>query len=471
MRNFRNDAVVVAMHLIRNVIVKLQMLPKAILLLVSVAMAAPCVGRPEVREVASLRELMEAASGSGITIRMKPGTYPLTDYIPLSSIAERRKRKEFPFLVFSGNNNRYQMKGVVLELDTALRAALRPPVHTNEIIIAGSGNTMEGLEIRCIGDGTSAGGALVSIQGPGNTLRDCFFHVQGSRPYAYGDLFGKGGPDIIGHHKHSGVQIVASNTRLIGCRIRMRAFGHGFYMQREAHDIRFENCSVEGEMRTTDDMLAETEGPAFDVDFRTTAINRKGKARVMPGYIKSLAEDGFRTYDENRNVVFINCTATNMRGGFELRTKGGVTLENCSVIGCERGFWVSDHAVVRNCRGDAKFGPLLFAEGSKAVVELELLPDESDRKVHALATIHGSGNKVTLKASAKGERKTPLPILIGYGTPSAGEGMSPIPERKAKATHLHNETSMPVVVGKMAEDSHVSSRGHIKHDSERITTR
>jgi hypothetical protein len=52
------------MHLIRNVIEKFQMLPKAILLLVSVAMAAPCFGRPEVREVASLRELMEAASGT-----------------------------------------------------------------------------------------------------------------------------------------------------------------------------------------------------------------------------------------------------------------------------------------------------------------------------------------------------------------------------------------------------------------------
>lgn len=425
--------------------------------------------RPSVRMVSSIGELMSASVESGLTIRMKPGVYPLTDYIPLSSIPERRKRGDFPFLVFAGSNNSYQMDGVVIELDTALRAALKPPVHTNEMVITGSGNQFKGLEIRCIGDGSSPGGALVSIQGPHNTLRDCTFHVRGSFPYAYGDLFGKGGPDIIGHRKHSGVHIIASNTTLIGCRIFMRSFGHGFFIQKEANDIRFEDCMVEGEMRPTDDMLAEKKGPAFNVDFRTTSRNRAGIARVTPGYIKSLAEDGFRTYAQNKNVVFKNCKAIHMRSGFELRTKGGVTLDHCSVVGCERGFWVSDNAVLTSCRGDARYGPILFVEGANASIDLELLPDESDRVVHALATIQGSGNRVTIKQAAKGERTTRLPILVGYGTPSAGEGMSPIPEKLAKNIVLRNETSMPVILGKMANDCEITSLGPLIENSGKAT--
>jgi hypothetical protein len=419
--------------------------------------------------VSGIAELMEASTESGRTIRLKPGIYQMTDFIPLSSIPDRRERKEYPFLVFSGNDNIYQLEGVIIELDTALRAALRPPVHTNEIIIAGSGNTFNGLEIRCIGNGTSPGGALVSIQGPGNTLVDCTFHVQGSYPYAYGDLFGKGGPDVLGHHKHSGIQIVASHTTLIGCHLRMRSFGHGYFIQKDAHHIRFENCTVEGEMRSTDDMLAETEGPAFKVDFRTISRNRDGQTRVTPGYIKSLAEDGFRTYSQNRDVVFKNCTAIHMRSAFELRTKGGVTMENCKSIGCERGFWVSDNARLTDCQGDARYGPLLFVEGNNAVIEMQLLPDQSDRKVHALASIHGTGNQVTFKPAGQENRTQALPILIGYGTPSAGEGMSPIPERLARGTVLHNETSMPVEIGALAENSTITSRGPLLKDSGKAT--
>ena len=37
--------------------------------------------------------------------------------------------------------------------------------------------------------------------------------------------------------------------------------------------------------------------------------------------MKSLAEDGFRTYGQVKNLTFIHCTAKNMRGGFELRTR------------------------------------------------------------------------------------------------------------------------------------------------------
>jgi hypothetical protein len=419
--------------------------------------------RAETVEIASLRELAEYAAKSGNVVTMRPGVYKLIELLPIESMAERRERKQFQFMTFSGSNNVFNLNGVVIELDTALRQALRAPIHNNEFVISGHSNTLIGLTITCVGDGTSAAGALVSITGDHTTLRDCTFHVRGSFPYGYGDLFGKGSPSVISHRKHSGVHIVGSNTRLFGCRLFMRSFGHGYFVQGGTNQY-FENCYVEGEMRSTDAMLAETSGPAFDVRFRTVGRNREGEHRVLPGYMKSLAEDGFRTYGQVRNLTFINCTARNMRGGFELRTREGVRVENCTAIGCERGFWIGS-GVVNGSRGDAQYGPLLFVEGDNVEAEVELLPAESDSIVHALAIIHGSGHQVTIKASAQGQRTRSTPILVGYGTPAAGEGMAAIPEQPARRVILKNETIMPVELGERASDCQVVSRGPLRKNS------
>ena len=159
-----------------------------------------------------------------------------------------------------------------------------------------------------------------------------------------------------------------------------------------------------------------------------------------------------------------------MRGGFELRSKTGIRLENCTAIGNERGFWVSTDAVVRNCRGDAQYGPLLFVEGDDASVELELLPAESLMNVHALATIQGKGDKVTIKSSPNGNRTKPIPILIGYGQPMMGDGMAPIPERDARNVLLRNETTMPVVIGAKAREGEVVTRGAVQENKGKDVT-
>jgi hypothetical protein len=415
--------------------------------------------------IASLEELARYAVESGHVIRMEPGVYRLIDFLPLESMAARRQSGDWPFFHFSGSDNRFHLEGVTIELDTALRAALRPPIHTGEFVISGHNNEIQGLTIRCIGEGTSQGGSLLSITGEGTTLRDCTFHVQGSSPYGYGDLFGKGPEYVISHRKHSGVRIAGSNTSLYDCKLFMRSFGHGYYMQAGAKNLHFENCHVEGEMRSSDDMLAETAGPAFAADFATVIRNREGENRVLPGYMKSLAEDGYRTYGDIENLTFINCTAKNMRGGWEMRTKHPVRIENCTAIGNERGFWVSGGAKVINSRGDARHGPLLFVEGSGGEVELELLPGESDAVIHALALIHGSDHTITLRPAREGTRERPLPIKIGYGTPGAGEGMAAIPERAARNITLVNETEMPVIVGQQAVDNSVTSQGAVTRES------
>lgn len=407
--------------------------------------AAPTSASAERIPIESLKELDCYAAKSGNTIEMKPGVYKLVDYISLEEIAQRREASDWHFIEFRGSDNVFDLTGVTIEVDTTLRSALRAPVHNPEFLVSGDGNVIKGVTITNIGEGTSSGGNILSIRGDGNTLHEATFHVRGSKPYGYGDLMGKGGRGLMGLRKHSGVQITGNKTRVIGSRLYMQSFGHGFYIQNGATDTQLEDCYVEGEMRRTDDMLAETSGPLCELGFRMVYRNRKGERRIAPGYMKSLAEDAFRTYAGVRGVTLINCTSKNMRAGYELRNSSPV-LENCVAIGNERGFWVGDNAVIRDSRGDAKYGPLLFLEGSNAMVDLALMPAESQVNVHALATIHGKGHKVTIKPWKGQQRGEPVPIRLGFSQPSAGEGMSPYGKKPAVNIHLENETHMPVII-------------------------
>jgi parallel beta-helix repeat protein len=417
------------------------------------------IAKAESVTVSSLKDLAFYAAKSNNQVTLKAGKYKLADYLNGDSIQAKVQRKDYQYLNFSGDNNIFIFDGVELEIDTQLRERLKFPIHTSEIMVTGMGNTLQGLTITSIGNGLSPGGATFEVAGEKNTIKNFTIYVQGSFPYGYGDLFGKGGPDVIKHQKQSGFLITGSHTNILGCKLYMRSFGHGFYIQKNAGDIYFENCLVEGEVRSTDEILKEKSGPAFDVNFRTWTPNREGQYIVTPGYMKSLCEDGFRTYGQNRNIRFKNCTAKNTRGGFELRTNGGVVLENCTVIGAERAYWFGDNAVVKNSRGDANYGPLLFMEGSNANVEIEVLPNESDRIVHALATIQGNNNKVTLKAVKGNSRTQALPILIGYTHPEHGESMSPYGEGACTKLNFRNTTNMPIVIGKLVTNSIIETNG------------
>jgi len=440
---------------------------KKIIFISFLAMYALCsCEQSRVKTIHSLEELDAFASQNGNKVKLAPGTYRLIEFLNADSISQRLERKQYPYFNFSGNNNTFDFEGVKLEIDTRLRELLKHPIHTNEIVLSGDSNILKGLEIIHVGDGLSPGGASFCVDGEGNTVSNFTLRVQGSFPYGYGDLFGKGGPDVIRHKKHSGFLVNGSYNNILNCKLYMRSFGHGFYIQKSAGNLYFENCYVEGEVRSTDEILKETKGPAFDVNFRTWTPNREGKYVVTPGYMKSLCEDGFRTYGQNENITFINCTAKYTRGGFELRTNGGVRLENCTTIGTERAYWVGNDAVIKNCKGDANYGPLLFLEGSNVEVELEVMPTESDRIVHALATIQGKNNKVILRPYNGEDRKQPLPILVGYTHPEHGEAMSPYGEAPCVDLNLTNETQMPVILGAKAENCTVESKGKIEEEVE-----
>lgn len=166
-------------------------------------------------EVSSLAELAAAAAGDGRVVVLKPGVYQTAELLTEEGIASRRASGDFAVINFSGSDNTFVFDGVEIVHDTKLRAALRQPVHTSEFIVTGHRNTLGGLKITCVGEGTSPGGALVQLAGEKNTVRDCVFTVTGSFPYGYGDLFGKGGKPVIAHKKHSGFLVTGQASRVL----------------------------------------------------------------------------------------------------------------------------------------------------------------------------------------------------------------------------------------------------------------
>jgi hypothetical protein len=407
-------------------------------------------------KVNSIKELAEYASQSGNVITMSPGVYQLTDYLSIDSMIKRHERKEFQFITFSGNNNVFNLEGVELEVDNSLRESLNAHLHNSEFLITGSNNTFKGLTIKFKGKGTAKGAAAFVVGGTNNILKNIVLHVNGSFPYGYGDYLGKGKKSIVKHKKHSGILITGINTKLYGCKVFMKSLGHAFFIQ-GGDNTYFKDCYAEGEIRATNEMLAETSGPAFDNNFASIYRNYDGEKKIPSNYMKSLNECGFRTYSTGK-VTAINCVAKNMRVGFALAK---VSLKNCEAINCERGYYLNK-AVTKNCRGDAKYGPLLYLVGDEASkIDLTLMPGETNMNVHAVATICGKGHEVSIKNFDKQERKKVIPIMLGYGMPSSGEISAIIPEKSAENIKINNKASLAIIVGKMATNCKIKTNGDV----------
>ncbi len=408
-------------------------------------------------EVESLQDLAREAAESGREIRLKPGVYRMADYLTEPVLAAIRagvdrtqKRPPVPMLVLRGDNNRIFADGAVIEIDNSLYKKLPGGGYIRCIIVAGSDNTLAGLAIRHAGPDEGSGGNTLSLAGDRTTLEDVTIHVYGSNPYGYGDLLGKGGPNLTSIKKQSGVQVLGSGSTLRRCRVYSRAFGHCFYIQQGA-DITLEDCYAEGFMRSTAEMLRDRSGPAFDLGFRSVYPNRDGLHLITAGYVKSLSEDGFRTYGNAGRVTLRNCTAINARAGFEIGAPDDApqktVLENCVSRGCERGFLIGSQTIVRRSRGDIAHGPLLYLRGGRdSDVELELIGEGPLSMVHAIATIAGENHRVRLSAAA-GERAVPaLPILFGFGMPEHAEMASPIRPAPTRGVTLVNELALACVI-------------------------
>jgi len=420
--------------------------------------------KDKIKEVGTLEALMQLATKNDQHVKMKPGVYSIADYLnketttkllaALPAATEQQKRPPRWFLHFSGNNNTFDFTGVTIEINTELYKLL-PYGYTRCIFIDGNGNTLKGLTIKNTGSkDTGSNGNILSIFGNNTLLEDIKLYVSGST-YGYGDLFGKGGPNLTGLQKQSGIMVAGQNNTLKRCKVFSRAFGHCFYIQTQGHDTRdivLEDCYAEGAMRTTDDILAETGGLAEKLNYRSVYENRDGRFIINPGYTKSLCEDGFRTYGGVGKVTLRNCIAKNTRSGFEI---GGTNdaenrtfLQGCQAIGTERAFLLGSNVLVRDCRGDIQYGPLLYLRENTvgSDVELELIPSMPKSLVHVIGTIAGKNHRVRLYTTDPQIPTPALPIMLGFGMPAHAEMSSSILPMETENIVLINELEHKLII-------------------------
>ena len=429
-------------------------------------------------EVDSLDGLARVTGGNGANIRMRPRVYRMADYLTedvlrgiRDGVDHSQSRPPVPMFVFRGDGNQIDLTGVTIEIETTLYKKLPQGGYTRCFIIAGKGNTIKGLTIRNTGPDDGSNGNILSLEGPDNTLEDVTLHVRGSFPYGYGDLLGKGGPNLVPLRKQSGIQVLGSRSLLRRCKVFSHAFGHCFYIQ-AGEEIRLVDCHAEGSVRPTTAMLTDTSGPAFDLGFRSVYQNRDGRFAIAPGYVKSLSEDGFRTYSEAGSVTLTRCTAVNTRAGFEIGAKDdaktNTVIDNCEACGCERAYLIGSHTIVRRSRGDIAHGPLLYLRGGReSDMELELIGNPPEALVHVIATIAGENHRVRLTAKPALERMPSLPILVGFGMPMHAEMSSNIDPAPARGLDFVSQIgSATVITGDQVSESKIETTGRSFRDAD-----
>ncbi|MBU2914122.1 galactose-binding domain-containing protein [Reichenbachiella agariperforans] len=393
---------------------RLQLLLLAVLLWSSTGLMAQTT-------VNSLTELQPYLEQDDVHVKLAPGDYTVTGADVANGVIGKRWTgsqylgSTFNVFLFEGNNSTYDFTGVTIYIKTETAQSVGS-IDFYEFRVLGSNNTIKNVTVVDDGDvddkPTSRATSVV-LDGANNKLVGCHFTVKGSYPYGYGDIFGKGGGPVISHNKRSACLVRGKSNLVKDCTFICRSYGHGIFFQ-GAVDPRVDGCYVEGELRSTDEVLAEegTGSPADNVDFETVwGVNLKD---ITGNYYFSLQEDGIRSYNAGETIVdgieyergvtgatVTNSTVVKMRSGVTIGWASGYKyVENCTTLACEIGYWVGANTDVVNSRGDASIGSLLSEDvgRSNSNIELSLMDDyvtPVDGEVTAIYYA-GSGHNVVL---------------------------------------------------------------------------
>ena len=421
----------------------------------------------------SLDELRGYANADKMKIRMKPGVYEL------NTACFRH------FIEFTGNDNHWDMTGVTISASLDLFRQFGWEKGSTGfycvIDLTGDRNVLEGLTVKNHGEGYSiySRNKLVNITGSDCLVRNVTAITSGSNPWGYGSLFGIAGGVV---RKMNGIRIgqPASNTRLIGSRVHMRAMGHAIFVQ-GAIDTLIEDCHVDGLLRPTNEILAETSGYAFEQGFKVPGYGEGvqiGPDRLIPpDEIVSLSEDGIRMYPSRDDVdtgstTIRNCTVTKMRRGICT----GLSAASDRVINCEvknciaAGYNVGSNDSLVGCRADAKYAEALcvpYRHSQGAQVELEILDSREKMANNLLAKINGSNHQINLRTSDPAfvpkEMTIELASKNGYGSFQRGE-------RQANGVTLNNQTPAQVVLFPGADGNTIISQGSVTDQGEADNT-
>jgi hypothetical protein len=295
-------------------------------------------------------------------------------------------------------------------------------------------------------------------------VRNVILRLEGSSPYGYGSFFGIGAGSAIAPRKLNGIRIGGLDDQVIGCRVFMRCFGHGIFI-RGAQNALVKDCHVEGVLRKTDDILAETSGPAFEQHFRQYT------GEPIPAHeMTSLSEDGIRVYPDDplikrrtQNIRVENCLVVRMRRAICLAFAAG---EN-AIIGCEvreterAGYHIGSNTTVRDCRGDALYSGVLDISASTskgATAEVTVLDSRAHYGNDLLAKINGAEHRVTLRAAAPGA--VPADMFVDVAS-DHGFGQGRMTDVQAERVEVVNLTSATLRLHPTATDCVVTSDGPV----------
>lgn len=310
--------------------------------------------------VNSLTALLPYLDDDNANVILSAGTYTV-DASNISSFGN-------PVFLFEGSNSTYDFSNVTININTSVLQSFGN-TEVNFIKILGNDNIIENLTLTAIGNTAPTKRATsVVMDGRGNKIEGLKLTVRGSYPYGYGDAFGKGSTNVINHKKHSAILVRGESNHLKDCDVTHRAYGHAIFTQAAENPL-IEGCYVEGEVRTTDSMLAEsgTGSPADNVNFMTVW------GYTLPaGYMMSLQEEGIRAYNAGNtvidgvaysrgtsNITVRDCTVKFMRGGVTVaQASGTVLVDNVTALGCEQGFSGPSNSTFTNCKGNVKYGPI-----------------------------------------------------------------------------------------------------------------
>jgi hypothetical protein len=423
--------------------------------------------------IESLAELRAWAHVDGARVRLRPGVYRLD------------RALYHHFVEFTANNAVFDLTDVRIQADTTLFSRFGEIPGNGGFYcvfdVTGDRLTIEGAFLETYGNqpGLQSRNKIINIAGVGVTLRNVTVRAEGSAPWGYGSLFGIGGGPV---RKMNGIRIgaPAQDVRLIGCIVHMRAMGHGIFVQGADRTV-IEDCHVDGLLRPTNDILAETAGFAFEQGFRIRG-NGEGVKPAEDGAIPrddmvSLSEDGIRLYPHGGDRVptgetkIVRCTVTRMRRG--ICTGLGPAADevvDCTVTDCiAAGFNVGTGDVLRNCGADAKFAEALslpYNDSTGARVELGILDSRGGLRNDLLAKINGVGHDVTLHVTRPewipGHLRIELASNDGYLGRNAGYGTD-WPEGTAAQIALANHTPARVVIPPNVTHSRIISAGPVEN--------
>ncbi|KXX71288.1 discoidin domain-containing protein [Flammeovirga sp. SJP92] len=423
--------------------------------------------------VNSLSALKPYLDDDNANVKLAPGNY----YIDADDIANGDFGN--PLFVFEGNNSTYDFTGVTLYINTDVMRAFGN-VDYSHLQTLGNNNVLKNLTM--IDDGTvddrpQKRATNIHMDGSNNLIDGFHLTVRGSYPYGYGDAFGKGGGPVIYHYKHSAINVRGNYSHLKNTTIIHHSYGHAIFMQAASHPT-IEGCYVEGQVRTTDDMLAEegTGSPADNVDFMTT-----WGYKLPPGYMMSLGEAGIRAYNAGTtyvdgveisrgtdNPTVIDCTVRYMRTGVTVAHATGTKyVEGCTAIACENGFSLGS-GTLTNCKADLAYGPVYqntYGSDNGYLADITIIPavDPYYNGSKTVAYVGGSNHEITLTGTEtvvnqdfkiKFGGSKDIVRLLGTNSPSQNNF-------DAQSCEFNNNTQYPMVISSGSGNNTIKSCGNV----------